>query len=909
MSQVRSVICVLLLLSGVFNVAWGYKFFSPDVAGLSGHYVNAVLSDKYGFLWVAADDGVKRYDGYKVAKYAITDTTGNTDDDVVKIEEDGAGDMWITTYNDIYGYDREHDCITTSAADSVLARLGIKANVDFVDVDSDKGLWCSVGSDTLYYYSFRDKLLRSMAIRARPLCADCRDGHGVVLFGNGDLTEVNWHTGRLRAVARLEMFPYSEFRMYIDTSLRLWVIDRMSPGGLCLSVAGGKPCGIDFGDSLVKAIAEDDSGNVWLGTNNDGIRIISTDGTHVEITADEHSAYGLRSNHINYLYNDGRGLMWVGTSKRGLAYAVRDEASVEICRTTMQEDICCFQEDDGGRLWIGYDGKGIAVYDSTGVLVHTFDVGSGGLPSDLVVGVYREVDTGRLWFGSYGGGVFSVDDSGGVARLAHDVLAYTRHIAKDNQGNLWAGTFTAGLHCCNLGNDSIVASFGKHNSCLKTDCVTGLCFDSKTGLLYVATSTGLYVVDTSTMTVACAADEEGLLSDMPITCLLLDSRGLLWVGTNSGMAVYDKSFGLHCRLTDADGLSDNRILALVEDDNRNVWATTGRGISNIITDSISGGEYTFNAFPYYEEDGLGEISFNKYSIYCTNRGDILAGGSGKYVKINPDRMDASNFGKVVFTGLQVDHKEVAVGDGLHVIDRPISICEKITVDAGANVQLEVSAMNYRYNHRLRYVYRLDDGARWVATSGNRVVLDNLEPGLHILEVKVAGSSSSSKLAINVSKPFWLSAPAMMLYLIIPWIVAIFVYRWWRKRKTCQPQVADTLQPVSHETVNDANKEFVDKATALVVANIDNADFSVEDFGVQMGMSRSNLYKKMMQATGKSPIDFMREIRLKRGMELLRDSSLGISQVAYSIGLSPKQFSKLFKEAYGCLPSQYRKPGK
>lgn len=75
------------------------------------------------------------------------------------------------------------------------------------------------------------------------------------------------------------------------------------------------------------------------------------------------------------------------------------------------------------------------------------------------------------------------------------------------------------------------------------------------------------------------------------------------------------------------------------------------------------------------------------------------------------------------------------------------------------------------------------------------------------------------------------------------------------------------------------------------------------------MHRSNLYKKVSQLTGKSPLEFLREKRIEKGKQLLDEGHSHIGQVAYAVGLSPKQFSKFFKEKYGTLPSEYIKPAK
>ena len=70
------------------------------------------------------------------------------------------------------------------------------------------------------------------------------------------------------------------------------------------------------------------------------------------------------------------------------------------------------------------------------------------------------------------------------------------------------------------------------------------------------------------------------------------------------------------------------------------------------------------------------------------------------------------------------------------------------------------------------------------------------------------------------------------------------------------------------------------------------------------MSRSALYKKLMAISGRSALEFMRIIRLRHGLTLVRQGGLTVSEVAYNVGMSPKQFAKFFKEEYGSLPSKY-----
>lgn len=111
---------------------------------------------------------------------------------------------------------------------------------------------------------------------------------------------------------------------------------------------------------------------------------------------------------------------------------------------------------------------------------------------------------------------------------------------------------------------------------------------------------------------------------------------------------------------------------------------------------------------------------------------------------------------------------------------------------------------------------------------------------------------------------------------------------------------------SEITISTLDEQLIEKSIRIVEDNMDNSDFSVEEFSAAVGMSRSGLYKKLMQITGKSPLEFIRILRLKRGKKLLDSSQLSVSQIAYQVGLSPKQFAKFFKEEFGYLPSEYKK---
>ena len=107
------------------------------------------------------------------------------------------------------------------------------------------------------------------------------------------------------------------------------------------------------------------------------------------------------------------------------------------------------------------------------------------------------------------------------------------------------------------------------------------------------------------------------------------------------------------------------------------------------------------------------------------------------------------------------------------------------------------------------------------------------------------------------------------------------------------------------TVTSVDEKFLQQALDVVEKNMDNPEFSVEDFSREMHMDRSTLYRKICSLTGKTSIEFIRSIRLKRAAQLLERSGMSVAEVAYEVGFNkPSHFTKFFKEEFKVLPSQY-----
>lgn len=113
--------------------------------------------------------------------------------------------------------------------------------------------------------------------------------------------------------------------------------------------------------------------------------------------------------------------------------------------------------------------------------------------------------------------------------------------------------------------------------------------------------------------------------------------------------------------------------------------------------------------------------------------------------------------------------------------------------------------------------------------------------------------------------------------------------------------------VTELNITSLDEQFLQKIVEVVEKNVSNAEFSVEDLCRELGVSRSRFFKRVHALIGKSPMEFIRNIRMQHAAQLLEKSQLSVSQVAYQVGFNnPRYFARYFKEIYQVLPSEYAK---
>ena len=147
----------------------------------------------------------------------------------------------------------------------------------------------------------------------------------------------------------------------------------------------------------------------------------------------------------------------------------------------------------------------------------------------------------------------------------------------------------------------------------------------------------------------------------------------------------------------------------------------------------------------------------------------------------------------------------------------------------------------------------------------------------------------------IGKPFNLDILRLKINKILKW------------KSDCQKRFSIADIPICDITSCSLDESFIEKIIKTIEEHIDNPQFSVIELSNIIGMSRSNLYNKLMSITGKSPSEFIRIIRLKKSLKLMKDTRMTVAEVAYKVGFNtPKIFTHYFKEEYKMTPTEYRK---
>ena len=673
------------------------------------------------------------------------------------------------------------------------------------------------------------------------------------------------------------------------------------------------------------------------------------------------SPHPLRSDFVHCLLVD-KGLVWIGTESGGIAKLVPRQLLLQnYVHTTISTSIspnpvnAMYVEPDG-TLWVGTVEGGLNRKEKGKQTFEHFTKENSALSHNSVSALVAD-GKGYLWIGTWGGGLNVVDLSSHVVRRVEMTADHARlttfvgALAYDaiNDG-LWIGS-NDGVFLYDFKTKKLTEPF---DGCQLIRGCVGSIID-KNGVLWIGCMRGVCAIDLK-------SKKDGIFSYRNLMYRLNDpgSRiyekissfcetrdGTLWLGSN-GYGLYHRIMGENGKetfevLTQEDGLVNNAVKGIVEDQNGKLWITTQNGLSVYDTHLKSFTNYS-------QADGLVSSQFYWNSAVIAHSGVIYLGSEAGLIEVTSENPEATYQGHLVFTHLMVDNQDIqACSDYL---DDDISIAKLIRLSEGnRSFSIDFAALNYGYETQGIFSYRMkgfDDEWTLLKPGQHSVRYSVLPVGKYAFEVKYESALSSVEeetiaIDIVVEPHFWNSWWFRLLMALLIVGLILYIYNRWvaeLKRREAeqllspirkvleeskdpkqlqkrisnildnqeryQKSVSKSVEADQEEVMKNA-RPLMERVMEIMEQHYMDSDFGVQEFCDALGMSRSVASKHLNAEAGLPVGQFIRNYRLNMAKELLsaKTGNRNITEIAYAVGFNdPKYFTRCFTKMFGVNPSSF-----
>ena len=769
--------------------------------GLSNNYIKDMVQDRQGFIWIATEAGLNRFDGKNITTYNTLNSDLNNATINALLYDEKENQLWI----------------------------GTNANLSILD--------CS----TLEFHNYKD-------FDGIPLINIVHLAHGA----NDDIWITNFHQGVIqynRETKKVDYYSSNTINEFINFNRCTYTDGK---GNLYIGHAQNGFSILNLSDhtlrhfrhdpsnpkslpgNYVYTIKEDQQGNLWLGTNQglalfnprreefivfqhndknptslignqitdikemkDGSLWISADigGISIldlydlnpsqpqkveftNISSDE----GLSSGNTHCLMQDSFGNIWVGSVSNGVDVISHIPPAFHILPyTTFNgkeiKNIPTWgvYADDKHQVWVGCENK-VALFNSN-QLKKTFDITTyrGKYPSSVfsITGDSH----GNIFLGMMKDGLIKLDkENNKFQRISFqseelDVISFF----EDEDSKIWIGTH-AGLF---IYKDGEITKQQVITDQLPSKSIFGICRDHQ-GKLWVGTfGSGIFAFNKNNELVTELSLQKGFFSNA-VTQLYLDSEGCLWISSRNNGVAYIKDTNKpedYKQYSVEQGLNDLFVRAMQEDKSGNMWFSTNGGISlwNRATDKIDN---------YDENDGVPVGNFIDGSATLNKEdGTIYFGSLDGVCYFNPEKiMVEHSIAPVQIVECKVFSTKVESEDKDSFIP---AINGNLDLKHYQNsFRISFSVPDYAFNKQIEYAYQIE-GLQdvWSNTAGdNEVTFRNIPSGNYVFKVKARLRNQDweekqiASLKIKIQPPLWLAWYAKLFYALLLCLGVYFLIR-------------------------------------------------------------------------------------------------------------------------------------
>lgn len=742
------------------------RMFSDPIL-MSGTY-NGFCRNSDGFLWIATESGLLKFDGnnYILYRHDENNQASLSDSRILAVMSDSRGRIWAATANGLNLYDTDTDSFKRIS----LPAMSYGGYIIDITEQTDGTITFIVAGKGLY----------------------------VVDESKGEPAAVKYHLNCGDEHEHVCVVQTPKKYLYIGTH-----------NGVVYSVSSnGRAAQINVADGYINDIITESDGNVLVSSVNDIYRIKTADNSVEKIW----SADKIELNVKNFTRGmDGK--VYFSTASNGLWNIEAGNSTIKPCSSFYLPSIDLWNAklgavyaDAEGNLWIGCQYKGLACMpyksipfnyhlisdeisdfkggiDGFAVFDNNVAVGFGNTVTILNTegkllsrtsiptrGIVRSIEptaNGKLLVGFANDGIWEMSAAGGNLRK---ILDYSGKYPSMVTCRLPGGEILVGLHGVGLMRYNPVTKAKKwykddpEGGRLNNLAFTSMKISPDSGLVWIGLYGGISCYD-------IAKGELKALDQAPFVkgatyAVAPFSDGSVLAGTSHGLIHYDTSGKVRNKFTTANGLSDNDVRSVVTDRHGDHWIGTKRGLNYLKKGSN-------RIVVYYGGYGLYETAFPHGGV--TKNNNVVLGSELGLTTFHPDSIPEMGFehkikataiilnGQRINSTTTIDGKRVMSEDGSLQLNLPYK---------DNSLTLKLSTLDFRDAANVRYLWRmagLSDDWTITAPGENVIYLPHLDPGTYRLFLKATDNnvaSDETEITIEISTPWYMTSVAKALYVVV-----------------------------------------------------------------------------------------------------------------------------------------------
>ena len=819
----RHIIIVILIFQSLLSHSQALRFSKiTSNDGLSQSEVYSFLKDKHGFIWIGTLDGLNRYDGYKITKYNVGLNQFNSisNNTVHSLAEDLKGRIWIGTDDGLNVLNTENQQLFRIQL-PITSKIFVKIFHLFVDneilwISTNQGLFfANISSEnvesiekniveisTFGYLNIKGKYI-SRTIRLSNGIYCCALPNSIVTFYFDKLKKKCIHVKLCSELSEIGASHIIE-----DKNGNLWFSNINIPeGGIFrFNIERSELNHFSTSNSAltsnrISAITIDLSGNLWLGTIDNGLlRIksqnISSKYFHVDIFKNNiFDSKSINSNLIYSLYASPDNQLWIGTIGSGVNFIHLKQKSFNHYlippfnneKSVHSNFIRSVFLDNNNNLWIGTHNNGLFQFNrqteeykkigfDTQIIFHIEWFNSNSLFVSTSTGTYVLSLDGKITpvgninracFYSckvspnivFVGGILGLyrlqfknnkvirtdryDSQYSKIQISYDNCRILHHDKLRNQ--LWVGTEGGGLNVITLNSNSEPVKnsvYKKQNKAISSNYIRSIC-QTDENTFWIGTHLGLnrctYNNNTGNLAFKGYFVSNGLPNNM-IQSIIADKNKMLWIGTNSGLTRFDVNKSKMTTYSAADGLQSNE--------------------------------------------------FSEHTSFKSQEGELFFGGINGVNSFFPENIKSNKLNpEVTLTDFYLFNDKITPQTIIKrrvLLENPVFMSEIIKLKAKENnFRFDFSSMNFLAPQKIKYAYKLDGyDKKWIITeSGSHTATyTNLQHGTYIFRVKATNedgdwSNKERNITVYIATPFYLTWYAFLLYIIALGLIIFYFTRY------------------------------------------------------------------------------------------------------------------------------------